>query len=436
MPRRHARPRTRIDTRGRPHVQRLRVRVVVGPEAGVVFMPERLHAVTLGTAPDNALVVSDPLVSAYHLVLRHTADGIYVEDLRSDNGTFIGDMRVEQVNVPCGTRLRVGNTWIAIEDAGDLGSPDSDLGDGIPELIGPSEAMCEVRRLVRRLAAVGSSVLIEGETGVGKDVVARAIQAHGQRRDAPFVVVDCGSMPATLIASLLLGHEMGAFTGATERRIGAFERAHGGTVLLDEIGELPLELQPALLGVLERRRFCRIGGSQEIEVDVRVLAATHRDLRAAVREGRFRADLYFRLAVTRVNVPPLRERPEDIAPLVEHFAEQVTGIPGLNPLEDAMPALRRHPWNGNIRELRNVVEAALAMGQLRLDDAYGAGPAGSPPSPLVPYREARARAVAQFEIAYLTQAMFECQGNASEAARQARMDRQYLLALLRKHGLR
>jgi DNA-binding NtrC family response regulator len=415
-------------------VQQLRVRVVGGPDAGLVVTPERYDPLTVGTAPGSSVVLSDPLVSERHLELRQTPDGVAVEDRTSRNGTFIGGVRVAQVYVPAGTRLRVGNTTIAIEDAGDLESDDPDA--AIPELIGRSEAMRDVRRVVRRLATVGSSVLIEGETGVGKDVVARTIQARGQRRDAPFVVVDCGSMPATLIASLLLGHEMGAFTGADDRRIGAFERAHGGTVLLDEIGELPLELQPTLLGVLERRRFCRLGGSQEIDVDVRVLAATHRDLRAAVGEGRFRADLYFRLAVTRVTVPPLRERPEDIEPLVHHFAEQVTGIPGLHPLEDALPALRRHPWNGNVRELRNVVEAALAMGQLRLDDAYGATPRTSPTSPLVPYREARARAIEQFEITYLTQAMFECQNNASEAARQAQMDRQYLLSLLRKNGLR
>jgi DNA-binding NtrC family response regulator len=207
--------------------------------------------------------------------------------------------------------------------------------------------------------------------------------------------------------------------------------------LLDEIGELPLELQPALLGVLERRRFCRVGGSAEIDVDVRVLAATHRDLRAAVNEGRFRADLYYRLAVARIVVPPLRERPEDVRPLVEHFVERLTGVPDDNPLAAAMDRLERHGWSGNVRELRNVVESALVMGRVQLEDGLGelesAGGAGQP---LEPYRDARARALAEFERAYLTRLIADTEGNASEAARRARMDRPYLLTLLRRHGLR
>jgi DNA-binding NtrC family response regulator len=429
--------RTRQQARPSRIVQRLRVRVLSGPDAERVFTPDDGSAVTLGSAPGNSLVLTDPLISRYHLELRRTGDGIAVEDLRSRNGTFIGEIRIERVVVPAGTRLRAGATTIVIEDAGELELPPSDPATAVPELIGRSEALLEVSQLVRRLAGVGSSVLIEGETGVGKEAVARAIHAHGPRRDAPFVVVDCGSMPANLIESLLLGHEKGAFTGAEGRRVGAFERAHGGTVLLDEIGELPLELQPALLGVLERRRFCRVGGSEEVEVDVRVLAATHRDLRAAVNESRFRADLYFRLAVARVLVPPLRDRPEDIEPLVEHFVERITGIPGENPLVSAIPALRRHVWTGNVRELRNVVEAALVIGQVRLEDGRALELAGSPTAtPLLPYREARAQALAEFELAYLSQMISECRGNASEAARRARMDRPYLLTLLRRHRLR
>ncbi|HEY5951968.1 MAG TPA: sigma 54-dependent Fis family transcriptional regulator [Kofleriaceae bacterium] len=406
-----------------------RLRVVTGPDAGLVVSLEEGARVTIGTAPDNVFVLSDPQVSRYHLELRRTRDDIAVDDLHSRSGTFVGDIRVERVIMPVGTRLRVGETVILIEVA-------SESDAVIPELIGNSDALREIGRRVRLLAPAGASVLIEGETGVGKEVVARAIHAHGPRRDEPFIVVDCGSMPTSLIDSLLLGHEKGAFTGADDRRIGAFERAHRGTLLLDEIGELPLELQPALLGVLERRRFCRIGGSQQIAVDVRVLASTHRDLRAAVDQGRFRADLYFRLAVARVTVPPLRERPEDIDALVAHFVEQVTKIRGDNPLADALPALRQHAWPGNVRELRNVVEAALVMGRLPLDEAQTFHVSASPTSPLVPYREARARALAQFQVAYLTQALAECDGDPAEAARRARMARQYLVALLRKNNLR
>ncbi|HET9485353.1 MAG TPA: sigma 54-interacting transcriptional regulator, partial [Xanthomonadales bacterium] len=246
--------------------------------------------------------------------------------------------------------------------------------------------------------------------------------------------------PATLIASILFGHEKGSFTGADQRRVGAFERANGGTVLLDEIGELPLEVQPALLGVLERRAFTRVGGSTQVSVDVRILAATHRDLRAEVNAGKFRADLYYRLAVAKIMIPPLRERPEDIEPRARHFVQKLTGMDDLGPLQAALPALRSHPWSGNVRELRNVVEAAIVMGELDLgpdgDNKVPAPLASAASGSISPYRDARAAALQRFEAEYLKDLIERTGGNASEAARLARMDRPYLLTLLRKHGLR
>jgi DNA-binding NtrC family response regulator len=417
-------------------LSRLRVVIEEGPDAGATHEPEDGRPVGVGTAPDAGLVLADPTVSRYHLELRRDRDGIAVEDLGSRNGTWLGAARLERGVVPPGTRLRLGATLLRVEDAGDVVAAAEEAPPPIPGLVGESDGMREVRRLVHRLARVGSSVLIEGETGTGKEVVARALHEVGPRRSAPFVVVDCGSMPATLVASQLFGHERGAFTGADARRIGAFERAEGGTVLLDEIGELPLELQPALLGVLERRRFVRVGGSTEVSVDVRILAATNRDLRAEVNRGTFRADLYYRLAIARILIPPLRERPEDVAPLVEHFVERLAGVPGEHPLADALEALRAHPWSGNARELRNVVEAALVMGELHLDgESRRAAATGADDEPL-PYREARARAIARFEVDYLSRLIEAAGGNASEAARRARMDRPYLLTLLRRHGLR
>ncbi|MCA9678373.1 MAG: sigma 54-dependent Fis family transcriptional regulator, partial [Myxococcales bacterium] len=364
--------RTKLQPRQVRVVRRLRARVDEGADAGLVAEPGDAPSLAVGTAADNQLVVTDPTVSRYHLELRRTADGVEVTDLGSRNGTWVGAVRVTRAVVPPGTHLRVGATAITVEDAGDrVADPGADAPPP-PGLVGDSDAIREVGRLVHRLARVDSSALIQGETGCGKEVVAHAIHALSPRRDRELVVVDCGSMPATLVASLLFGHEKGAFTGADARRAGAFERASGGTVLLDEIGELPLEVQPALLGVLERRSFTRVGGTQPITVDVRVLAATHRDLRAEVNSGRFRADLYYRLAVARVVIPPLRERPDDVEPLVRHFAERLTGDPDPGPLAGAMEALRAHPWSGNVRELRNVVEAALLMGQVELGD----GPLG------------------------------------------------------------
>jgi DNA-binding NtrC family response regulator len=293
-----------------------------------------------------------------------------------------------------------------------------------------------MRRLmatIQRSAAGSSSILITGESGTGKEVTASAIHRLGARADGPFVTVDCGAIPPSLIASELFGHERGAFTGADRQRIGAFERAEGGTLFLDEIGELGTDIQSSLLGVLERRRFRRVGGSDEISLDVRVLAATHRDLRAEVNAGRFRLDLYYRLAVVVLQIPPLRERPEDIPALVDHFLAEL----GSNATSDGvfgatgLAELAARPWPGNVRELRNVVESRLVLGP---DDEPP--PAPAPGGPALPYKQARAAVTTEFERTYLTQLLAEAQNNVSRAARISQMDRSHLIELLHKHRLR
>jgi DNA-binding NtrC family response regulator len=429
-------PRTRLQPRAVRLVHRLRVTIESGAGAGTAISPDDGAAIAIGTSEDNALVLADPAVSRYHLELRRTANGVALVDLGSRNGTWVGGVRIERAIVPAGTRLKLGDTTIVVDDAGSTVAPPTAEVPQPPDLVGDSEAIREVARLIHRLARVDSSVLIQGETGVGKEVIARALHEASPRRTAELVVVDCGSMPATLIASILFGHEKGSFTGADQRRTGAFERAAGGTILLDEIGELPLEVQPALLGVLERRAFTRVGGAQQVSVDVRILAATHRDLRAEVNAGRFRADLYYRLAVAKILIPPLRERPEDIEPLARHFVQKLTGQDDLGPLAGAIADLRAHPWSGNVRELRNVVEAAIVMGEL---DLGGERAVPLPPradGSIAPYRDARSAALTRFEAEYLRDLIDRTGGNASEAARVARMDRPYLLTLLRKHGLR
>ena len=429
--------------------------VLDGPERGkrVQLMPGQ--AVSIGKSPDNQVQLSDLTVSRYHLELTLRRGVVEVRDLDSLNGTYIGETRIERAFVRPGTSLSVGSVTLRLE--GDARAPSSrgerdeaklaEPVPAIPGLVAESPAMRGVVQTVARLARSNVTVLLHGETGTGKEVIAHALHALSDRRDRPFEVVDCGSMAATLIASELFGHERGAFTGAHAERAGAFERAHGGTVFLDEIGELPLELQPMLLGVLERRRFKRVGGTRERNVDVRVVAATHRDLRNATNVGTFRADLYFRLAVARVVIPPLRERPEDIAPLVRRFAEQLSGDPGAQPFDAlTLASLEAHPFSGNVRELRNVVESAVALGSLSLaQEGIGAlltgeeqssEAEGMRPASALPYREARARAIASFERVYLKQLLEGAGGNASEAARRAHMDRPYLLTLLRKHNLR
>ena len=416
-----------------------------GADAGRLAGGADTRVLTVGSAADCDLVLTDPTVSRYHLEVRHGTDGLVLVDLGSRNGTFVGAVRVERAVVAPGTRVRLGGSTVVVDDGGAGLAPAPAAAAPLPGLIAHAPAMREVAALASRLAAATTSILIEGETGVGKGVVARAIHDGGPRRAAPFVVVDCGSMPATLIASQLFGHDRGAFTGADSRRLGAFERANGGTVFLDELGELPLELQPALLGVLERRQFLRLGGTEPVEVDVRIIAATHRDLRREVNAGTFRADLYFRLAVARLLVPPLRERPADLEPLVLSLAERLGEPPGHNPLAAVMDTLRAQRWPGNVRELRNVVESALVLGVPSFDG--GADSSAAPPSApsaappvahdtLPSYRQAKADATAAFERTYLTQLLARAGGNVSAAARLAQMDRPYLIQLLRRHDLK
>ncbi len=440
--------------RTRPPLRRVIVSVVDGPDRGRRIELLSGQSLSVGTSTDNQLQLQDLTISRYHVELSLGYAGIRVHDLESMNGTYIGDVRIDQATVPVGTRVTLGSVTLAIElDSERSGS--MSLPPPIPEavpviagLVAQSAMMKEVARSIGRLANTNVTVLLHGETGTGKEVLARALHDLSDRRDQPFEVVDCGSMAPTLVASELFGHERGAFTGAHSDRAGAFERANGGTVFLDEIGELPLELQPMLLGVLERRRFKRVGGGKERAIDVRVVAATHRDLRNATNIGTFRADLYFRLAVARVVIPALRDRPEDIEPLVRHFSEQLTGDPDAQPFDRAtLDALESHPWSGNVRELRNVVESAIAVGTVVLEGRQINDEQTDPAIPAtalsprsfsfdVPYRDARAQAINEFEGGYLKQLIEACDGNASEAARRARMDRPYLLGLLRKHSLR
>jgi DNA-binding NtrC family response regulator len=428
----------------------MRVAVVRGRDAGkfVVVPSTPGDKVTVGAGSGNDLVLHDERVSPRHLEVGWVPEGVLLRDLGSVTGTFLGALRLRDGIVPPGTRIRLGETLLEIiagEATGDLRARLAAEG-----LVFTGPAMTEVAESLQRLAPFSTSVLIEGETGTGKEVIARAVHRLSMRANGPFVVVDCGALPATLIESELFGHERGAFIGADRRRQGAFERAHGGTVFLDEIGELPLASQPALLGALQRRKFRRVGGHEEVEVDVRLVAATNRDLRVEMERGAFRADLYYRLATAGLWLPPLRSRLEDLPVLIASLLTELTGSDAPSPFDDdALGALRAHLWPGNVRELRSVVERAVMLGRLDLGGprsgprAPSAGVVEAPPSdvallaaPLGSYGEARAEALSIFERDYLRALIQSCEGNASEAARVARMDRPHLLRLLRRHGLR
>ncbi|MCC7383879.1 MAG: sigma 54-dependent Fis family transcriptional regulator [Deltaproteobacteria bacterium] len=425
-------------------VRALRVEVVEGPDKGKV-QTTASESLTIGSAEANDLVLTDETVSRFHLDLVRKGDRIIVQDHGSTNGTMLGNAWVERVAITPGTTLRLGKTSLRISD-GDTVTLELFQGDWLGPMLGRAPGMRQMMARVARAAQSDSSVLILGETGTGKEVVARAIHEASRRGDRPFETIDCGSMLPTLIASELFGHERGAFTGADRQHVGAFERANGGTLFLDEIGELPRELQTALLGALERRAFRRVGGKEQIAVDVRVVAATNRDLREEVNAGTFRQDLYYRLAVITLSIPPLRERGEDIPLLAEHFLRQA-GFTGA--VEEILPAqvmasLKAHRWPGNVRELRNAVEAALVMGEAPQLSDQSPSKAGEPVSGEtlaiqkllgLTYNEARGQLLDQFEDAYIRALLDRTSGNVSQAARVAKMNRSYLTRLLKRRGI-
>jgi two-component system, NtrC family, response regulator GlrR len=317
--------------------------------------------------------------------------------------------------------------------------------DRFGQLIGHSPAMrCVIGRLAR-VAASDATVLLLGETGTGKEVAAESLHRESPRADGPFVVVDCGAIPAHLLESELFGHERGAFTGAVRAREGAFQAASGGTIFLDEIGELPRDLQPKLLRALARRAVKPVGTESYLEVDVRVIAATNRDLRREIEADRFRGDLYYRLAVVEVRLPALRERLGDLPLLVEALLRESRATPAETSrlLSVAfLDRLARQTWPGNIRELRNVIDRALAMGPWEPDAELAAElaaetlPGAAPAVDLSrPFKQARDEWTARFERAYLTALLEHHAGSIRPAARAAGIDRVHLYRLLARHGL-
>jgi transcriptional regulator with GAF, ATPase, and Fis domain len=415
--------------------------VLSGSAKGATVPLER--SLRLGKAQDNDLVLDDDTVSRHHCELARTNDGIHVRDLGSTNGTRVLGARVSEAIVQPGTILQVGQVEIALRPAvRNVEVMPSDK-TWFGAAIGRSLAMRSIFGVLERIAPTDATVLLEGETGTGKDVLARAIWTESGRAQGPFVVVDCGSVSYSLLESELFGHERGAFTGAVAARQGAFELADGGTVFLDEIGELPLDVQPKLLRVLETREFRRVGGNRTLKTNVRVVAATRRNLQREVQAGKFREDLYFRLAVVPITVPSLRSRREDIPVLVQHLLN-ASGA-GLSVADETMQGLMAHDWPGNVRELRNVLERtvylARATGQTELDllSLPTSTVAGSDVFQFEPgksYRETRAKFDAEFERRYVKWLLSRNAGNVSAAAREAKMDRKHLHDMAKKHGLR
>ncbi len=415
-------------------VRECRLEVVDGSLAGTehVFAAERL---VIGADPRADFVIADPTLSKFHCEIRIVDGACFVRDLGSRNGTAVDRVPILDAPLRDGSVLMLGRTQLVFR----LGTHHRELTlsarDRFGRLRGSSIAMRATYALLETAANAQATVLVQGESGTGKDLAAESLHLESARRDGPFVIVDCGAIPPTLLESELFGHEAGAFTGATSTRIGAFEAASGGTLVLDEIGELALDLQPKLLRVIDRREIQRVGSSQRIPVDVRIVAATNRDLKAEVNARRFRSDLYFRIAVLVVRMPPLRERMADLPILVDAILDDLNDSSEMARAlrsGELLPELLRHAWPGNVRELRNYLEACIVRQERTLSS-----PPGEPTIDVAqPLRVVRDQWIRHVERRYLEQLLLVHTNNVSAAARAAGIDRVHLHRLLSRVGLR
>ncbi len=407
-------------------------------------IPIDVDPIVIGRDEGAQIRLGDPEVSAIHCELRAVNEGVLVKDLGSTNGTFIGSVRIREGVVTTSAEVLVGSTRITIEPTGKQ-RVDVGFSDRFGGLVGSSPKMRRVFGVLEKVANTALSILILGETGTGKEVVAKSVHDASDRRGGPFVVLDCGSIPASLAESILFGHEKGVFTGATERKKGALAEAHGGTLFLDELGELPLELQPKLLRVLAERQVKRVGGNTLEPIDVRVLAATRRDLGVEMNAGRFRSDLFFRIAQVRVELPALRERLGDLPLLLEEICKKA-GKPEAAPVVEGWieQRLGSYDWPGNVRELVNVAQVAATLADTpeAIDDVLTlarSGPLADEPrhgtSAQTAFAEAKRGAISSFEKDYFTQLSRGAKGNVSEMARQSGMERHHVRAYLRKYGI-
>ncbi len=412
------------------------IEVFVEPPGEAAFSVRLgVHALTVGSHPDCHVVIRDPGVSRQHCEIKFGATGVDILDLDSKNGCFLGSVAVRQATLPVGATVVVGGTRLTIRSTGNATTVAVSKAARFGAAIGASTVMRALFSRLEQAAATDETILLTGESGTGKELLARAVHERSPRRDGPFVVVDCSAIVPSLIASELFGHRRGAFTGAERDHEGAFEHAHGGTVFLDELGELPLELQPKLLRAIEMRSVQPVGSRHHVPFNARIVAATHRDLQSLVSDGHFRQDLYYRLAVLEFEVPPLRQRKDDIPLLVERFLAAMTPPKRLNDFDpNVMAMLRAHSFPGNVRELRNVV-ARLALFPDAPDQALGGRASPTPALTELPWREARGAAIASFERRYLEARLAEHLQNVSRTAESIGVTRQFLHRLLDKHGL-
>lgn len=431
--------------------------VTDGPERGRAYRLDATMPVRalVGTSPACEVRVTDREVSRRHAALERIGNNLRITDLGSTNGTWVDRVKVVEADLQGGEMVRVGATMFRVDieeidaaDRGPGGQPPLPAEINFGRVVGASREMRRLYPLCDRLAHTNVPVVIEGETGTGKEALAESLHEMGPRAQGPFVVFDCTAVPPSLVEAELFGHERGAFTGALQTRKGVFEQADGGTLLIDEVGDLDLSLQPKLLRAIERFEIRRIGGDKWIRVDVRVLAATRRDLDKEVQAGRFRDDLFHRLAVARIELPPLRHRLGDITALAMHFWREMGGDPYAIPRE-LLQKWEDYPWPGNIRELRNTIARQLALGDLANTHGVPAsvpppavGTGGSPaPVPTgedaidhfvdmdVPYPQARDRILEEFEARFVARVLARHNGDVARAAAASGIGRRYFQKL-------
>jgi len=421
-------------------VRKCRLEVVAGPDAGLSEVFSKSSIVIGRSGAD--LELSDRKVSALHAEI-HLEDGGYrLCDLGSTNGTFVWGMRVVEVFIGPGATLALGDSAVRFVPLSDSIELPLWRDARMCGLVGQSPGMRRLFQQINQYAVSDTTVLITGETGTGKELVAEAIHESSPRASGPFVVLDCGSIPRQLFEDQIFGHDAGAFTGASRATAGVFEAAHGGTLFVDEIGELPLEVQPKLLRAVETRRIRSIGGARTIDCDVRLVAATNRDLAAEMNRGAFRADLYFRIAVARLHLPPLRNRKDDIELLIAHFRDQHPFGRSVPLPEGFLSWARKYSWPGNVRELRNAIEQVIAL-RRRPEPLGKPGAVRNEDDELpfeidisVPFKEAKQRFVDEFDRRFVTSLLDANDWNISAAARAAGVDRMSIYKLLQRLGIR
>jgi len=436
------------------HLDKCKLVVVDGPDRGKTLVVDK-PIIRIGTNERNQLVLTDNTVSRFHCEIRLQGEEYVLVDRESTNGTYAGELRLREVVLYPNCELLIGNSLVRFEPMVEQIPVFPIARNSYAGLVGGSPRMREVYGVIEKVAGSELTVLIEGETGTGKELIARAVHDRSRRAKSPLVIFDCSAFPENLLESELFGHEKGAFSGAIRTHKGVFERADGGTLFLDELGELPLNLQPKFLRALENGEIRRVGGERAVKVDVRVVAATNRNVATLVEEGKFRQDLFYRLAKVRLPLPGLRERMDDLPMLIDHFLTELrkrgdvpARVAGFAP--SALDALRQYDWPGNVRELRNVVERAAAFVegeriqvedlpsdlQARLGHSEPLGlPAFTQFDPDENLKDAKERMVALFEREYLVKLLERHNMNISRVARDAGIDRRHVYRLLKKYEI-